>query len=42
MLDYCLANNIYPQAEVISVRQLDEAYQKVLKGKVKFRYEHAE
>jgi hypothetical protein len=38
MLDYCVANNIYPQVEVISVRQLDEAYQKVLKGEVKFRY----
>jgi hypothetical protein len=25
MLDYCVANNIYPQVEVISVRQLDEA-----------------
>jgi hypothetical protein len=29
---------IYPQVEVIPVRQLDEAYQKVLKGEVKFRY----
>ena len=38
MLDYCVANNIYPQVEVISVRQLGEAYQKVLKGEVKSRY----
>jgi alcohol dehydrogenase (NADP+) len=35
---FCVANNIYPQVEVISVRQLDETYQKVLKGEVKFRY----
>jgi hypothetical protein len=33
MLDYSAANNIYPQAEVIPVRQLDEAYQKDLKVK---------
>jgi uncharacterized zinc-type alcohol dehydrogenase-like protein len=38
MLYYCVSNNIYPQVEVISVRQLDEACQKVLKGEVKFRY----
>jgi len=38
MLDYSVANKIYPQVEVIPVRQLDEAYQKVLKGEVKFRY----
>jgi hypothetical protein len=28
MLDYSVANNIYPQVEVIPVRQLDEAFQK--------------
>jgi quercetin dioxygenase-like cupin family protein len=30
MLDYCVANNNLPEVEVIPVRQLDEAYQKVL------------
>jgi uncharacterized zinc-type alcohol dehydrogenase-like protein len=38
MLDNSVANKIYPQVEVIPVRQLDEAHQKVLKGEVKFRY----
>ena len=38
MLDYSVANNIYPQVEVIPVRQLDKAHQKVLTGEVKFRY----
>lgn len=38
MLDYSIANNIYPQVEIIPVTQIDEAYQNVIDGKVKFRY----
>lgn len=38
MLDYSVANNIYPQVEVIPVTKIDEAYQNVIDGKVKFRY----
>ena len=38
MLDYSIAHNIYPRIEVIPVQQLDQAYQKVLAGEVKFRY----
>jgi len=38
MLDYSVANNIYPRVEVIPIQQLDEAYAKVLAGEVKFRY----
>lgn len=38
MLDYSVANNIYPRVEVIPIQKLDEAYRKVLAGKVKFRY----
>jgi uncharacterized zinc-type alcohol dehydrogenase-like protein len=38
MIDYSVANNIYPQVETIPVTQIDEAYQNVIDGKVKFRY----
>lgn len=38
MLDYSVTNNIYPRVEIIPVQKIDEAYQKVLAGEVKFRY----
>lgn len=40
MLDYSIANNIYPEVEIIKAdgAAITEAYQKVLNGKVKFRY----
>ncbi len=40
MLDYSIKNNIYPEVEIISAtsQSIEEAYQKVLDGKVKFRY----
>jgi uncharacterized zinc-type alcohol dehydrogenase-like protein len=38
MLDYSVANNIYPQIEMIPIQQIDEAYKKVLAGRVHFRY----
>lgn len=38
MLDYSVANNIYPRVKIIPIQKLDEAYQNVLAGKVKFRY----
>lgn len=40
MLDYSFANNIYPDVEIIKAdaKSIDEAYQNVLDGKVKFRY----
>jgi uncharacterized zinc-type alcohol dehydrogenase-like protein len=38
MLDYSVANNLYPQVEVIPVTKIDEAYRKVVAGEVKFRY----
>jgi uncharacterized zinc-type alcohol dehydrogenase-like protein len=38
MLDYSVKNDIYPQVEVIDVNKLDEAYQNVLRGEVKYRY----
>ena len=41
MLDYSVKNSIYPEVEVIEAegKQIDEAYQNVLNGKVKFRYD---
>jgi alcohol dehydrogenase (NADP+) len=38
MLDYSVANNIYPRVEIIPIQKLDDAYRKVLAGEVKFRY----
>lgn len=38
MLDYSIANNIYPEVEIIPIQELDEAYKKVLDGEVRFRY----
>ena len=40
MLDYSVANNIYPEVEIINAepRAVEEAYRNVIGGKVKFRY----
>jgi uncharacterized zinc-type alcohol dehydrogenase-like protein len=40
MLDYSVANNIYPQVEIIKAdpATIEQAYKNVLDGKVKFRY----
>ncbi len=38
MLDYPVANNVYPHVEVIPIQELVEVDRKVLAGKVKFRY----
>ena len=40
MLDYSVANNIYPEVEVIraDAQEIDKAYRNVSDGKVKFRY----
>jgi len=38
MLDYSIAHKLYPRVEVIPIQKLDEAYQKVAAGEVKFRY----
>lgn len=40
MLDYSVKHNIYPEVEVIKAdgAEIDNAYQNVLDGKVKFRY----
>lgn len=40
MLDYSVANNIYPEIEMLNAdaQTVTDAYQKVVDGKVKFRY----
>ncbi|MDO4160567.1 MAG: NAD(P)-dependent alcohol dehydrogenase [Prevotellaceae bacterium] len=38
MLDYSVNNNIYPDVEMISIDQLDNAFQKLMDGEVMFRY----
>ena len=40
MFDYSVANNIYPEIEVINadLQTIDKAYQEIEKGNIKFRY----
>ncbi|WP_338731325.1 NAD(P)-dependent alcohol dehydrogenase [Mangrovimonas cancribranchiae] len=40
MLDYSVANNIYPEVEIIEAKpeEVDKAYEKIDAGEVKFRY----
>lgn len=38
MLDFSLKHKIYPETEIISVNQIDEAYTNLTTGKAKFRY----
>lgn len=38
LMDYSVSHGIYPQVEIIPVAEVDEAYLKVLAGKVKFRF----
>jgi uncharacterized zinc-type alcohol dehydrogenase-like protein len=38
MLNFCAEHNIAPEIEVISVDQIDEAYNRVLNSDVKYRF----
>jgi uncharacterized zinc-type alcohol dehydrogenase-like protein len=38
MLDYCAAHGIISDVELISIDQVDEAYERMLKGRVKYRF----
>jgi uncharacterized zinc-type alcohol dehydrogenase-like protein len=38
MLDYCAEKNIVSQIELIGYDRLDEAYARVVKGDVKYRF----
>lgn len=38
MLDYCAENNITADVEVIPIQKINEAYKRMLKGDVKYRF----
>jgi uncharacterized zinc-type alcohol dehydrogenase-like protein len=38
MLDYCAKNNIVSDVEVINIDKIDEAYERILKGDVHYRF----
>ena len=38
MLDYCAEHGIVSDIETIAIQQVDEAYERVLKSDVKFRF----
>lgn len=38
MLDYCAAHNIVSDVEVIKISEINEAYERMLKGDVKYRF----
>jgi uncharacterized zinc-type alcohol dehydrogenase-like protein len=38
MLDYCATRGIVSDVEVIAIEQVNEAYERMLKGQVKYRF----
>lgn len=38
LIDFSVANNIYPDVEIISASEIDKAFQNVVDGKVRYRY----
>lgn len=38
MLDYCAENNIVSDVEVINIKDINEAYERMLKGDVRYRF----
>jgi uncharacterized zinc-type alcohol dehydrogenase-like protein len=38
MLDFCAANGIVSEIETIGIQQINEAYARLLKGDVKYRF----
>lgn len=38
MLDYCAANNIVSDIEIIPIQKIQEAYQRMLKNEIKYRF----
>jgi uncharacterized zinc-type alcohol dehydrogenase-like protein len=38
MLDFCAAENIYPDVEFIAINQVNEAYERLLKNDVRYRF----
>jgi uncharacterized zinc-type alcohol dehydrogenase-like protein len=38
MLDFCSKHNIVSDIEMINIQQINEAYERLLKGDVKYRF----
>ena len=38
MLDYCAEHNIVSEIELIPIQKINEAYDRMLKGDVKYRF----
>lgn len=38
VLDFCAEHGIGPDIEIIPIQQINDAYKKVIKGDVRFRY----
>jgi uncharacterized zinc-type alcohol dehydrogenase-like protein len=38
MLDYCAAHNIVSDIELIAMKDINEAYERMLKGDVRYRF----
>jgi uncharacterized zinc-type alcohol dehydrogenase-like protein len=38
MLDYCAEHNIVSEIEVIPMQKINEAYDRMLKGDIKYRF----
>jgi alcohol dehydrogenase (NADP+) len=38
MLDFCAAHNITSDVEVVPIQQINEAYERTMKGQVKYRF----
>jgi uncharacterized zinc-type alcohol dehydrogenase-like protein len=38
MLNYCAANNIVSDIELIPMQKINQAYERMLKGDVKYRF----
>ena len=38
MLDYCAAHNIVSDVEVIPIQQINEAFERIVKADVKYRF----
>jgi uncharacterized zinc-type alcohol dehydrogenase-like protein len=38
MLDFCGKHNILPEIEMIDIQQINEAYERVIKSDVRYRF----
>jgi uncharacterized zinc-type alcohol dehydrogenase-like protein len=38
MLEYCAANKVLPEIEIIPIQKINEAYERVIKGDVRYRF----